>query len=609
MEDDDARPAATRSTHAIPGPAMGSALPRRVGAATAALLCLAGLGLVGGCEDDAPTVNVRRGDGGPRPDTGPAELPRGNEVLCLSLVFAGNGASQVIRGDGSGGAGELVRSMTTAQGEAAMGCPDEVDGRRVEAATIGVWTGDIIAASLQGEISRSLPGTSIEAETLAALPLEVIAVGDRDFDFGPEALRQLIEGVAGTVADADGPRRPFVASTIDVAGSPLEPLTEEDQVGEDGDVVERQSLFQRALVTVDTWRIGFVVANHRDLDLVTSPREVTSLDPAGRQTALQSLVDGLREDDGADRVVLIAHTESRQADRELVASLRGVDAVLSAGDPELHQAPPGAALFRDDRPADEAFPQYFEDADGFPVPLAAVRGRFRYTGTLRLLLSEERVQVVGPREDRVRATGEASDPSLAGEIDQFEEDFVRGTTLATTEVALSLGAAGRSETNAGNLVADAVLWEARNRASAWLGISGAVVQAALVPAQELGETTVPVGELAEGSLRQLVPGDGVLASNPMGELLTGQELKVLLEAAVAGLPEDDGRFLQVAGIEVVVDPAGAAQVRDDNGEVTREGARIVSVTTDDGTPIVEEGLVVTGAQLRVVAPGSLLDGT
>ena len=65
--------------------------------------------------------------------------------------------------------------------------------------------------------------------------------------------------------------------------------------------------------------------------------------------------------------------------------------------------------------------------------------------------------------------------------------------------------------------------------------------------------------------------------------------------AVEVLLADDGRFAQVSGLSFTWDANGTPQVLDDDGNVTTPGTRIVEVTLDDGTPIVENGAVVDGA--------------
>ena len=48
-------------------------------------------------------------------------------------------------------------------------------------------------------------------------------------------------------------------------------------------------------------------------------------------------------------------------------------------------------------------------------------------------------------------------------------------------------------------------------------------------------------------------------------------------------------------MEVVLDVAGTAEVLNPNGTIATPGARVVSITLADGTPIVAAGAPVVGA--------------
>jgi 5'-nucleotidase len=78
------------------------------------------------------------------------------------------------------------------------------------------------------------------------------------------------------------------------------------------------------------------------------------------------------------------------------------------------------------------------------------------------------------------------------------------------------------------------------------------------------------------------------------------QFKEILENAVSRFPTADGRFPQVAGICMVFDPAGTAQVTLNDGTVTTPGTRVREVRLADGTPIVTGGSVVAGPDLAVV---------
>jgi 5'-nucleotidase len=80
------------------------------------------------------------------------------------------------------------------------------------------------------------------------------------------------------------------------------------------------------------------------------------------------------------------------------------------------------------------------------------------------------------------------------------------------------------------------------------------------------------------------------------EELTPAQFKSLMENSVSLLPAAAARFGQIAGFTLVYDVEGTAQTYAGN-TVTIEtpGSRVVSITLDDGTKIIECGVPAPGA--------------
>jgi hypothetical protein len=95
------------------------------------------------------------------------------------------------------------------------------------------------------------------------------------------------------------------------------------------------------------------------------------------------------------------------------------------------------------------------------------------------------------------------------------------------------------------------------------------------------------------------------------------QFKEILENAVSCvLPNDTtanpncgtGRFAQIAGFEMVYDPAGTPLVLDEDLDVVTPGSRVKQVTLDDGTAIVVDGVVVSGPPLNIATIDFLANG-
>ena len=68
-----------------------------------------------------------------------------------------------------------------------------------------------------------------------------------------------------------------------------------------------------------------------------------------------------------------------------------------------------------------------------------------------------------------------------------------------------------------------------------------------------------------------------------------------MENPVSAYPNPDGRFAQISGFRMIRDPAGTAEVVDNDGNVLTPGNRVVEIRLDDGTFIVQKAAVVAGA--------------
>ena len=164
------------------------------------------------------------------------------------------------------------------------------------------------------------------------------------------------------------------------------------------------------------------------------------------------------------------------------------------------------------------------------------------------------------------------------------------------------------ETNLGNLVADSWLWTAREEA----------------PFFGLPEPDVAFGN-GGGIRNDDIRGPGDITEldtfdiSPFANFITvvpdipRDQFKELMENAVSRLdppsePGGTGRFAQIGGYSMEYDITGTPQSVDDDGNVLVPGTRIVSITLDDGTMIVDGGAVVAGDPLVVVTASFLARG-
>jgi 5'-nucleotidase len=162
----------------------------------------------------------------------------------------------------------------------------------------------------------------------------------------------------------------------------------------------------------------------------------------------------------------------------------------------------------------------------------------------------------------------------------------RATVLADQQVALEATKPQlrTGESNAGDLVADALLWQADQ-----LNESFGAPQPDVAIANGggiRGNREYAVGDFTEFNSFELLPFPNFVT---IIESLRPEQLRAVLENAVSNVENVDGRFAQIAGFSFEWSRSNAP------------GSRVLEVTLADGTSIVSDGTVVSGAPTVNVA--------
>jgi 2',3'-cyclic-nucleotide 2'-phosphodiesterase / 3'-nucleotidase / 5'-nucleotidase len=513
---------------------------------------------------------------------------------------------------------------------------------------LNVYAGDsFLASSVLACSLPPQPATTplFDAVAQRLMPYDLHVFGNHEFDFGPDLLQRYIEGFRtnGLLT------QPFLSANLDFSAEPgLAALLAPDGliVGQttDGGVIARS-----AIVTdrATGQRVGVVGATTPDLPTISSPRGVvvTSSDLPSTAAIVQDEVDRLTSF-GVKRVILVSHLQSVANDRELAPLLHDVDALVAGGGDDLLYNDPASLLPGEPQPKAGDYPVLEEDATGTPVPIVTTAGNYKYLGRLDLTFDADgtvtstgaasgpkRVIPTSPQATALGLTDAvAKDPAI---VDQVETPLntclaaYASTNLATTEVVLNVArgsftaatqTASRgvrtAETNGGNLATDGFI-DSYDRYAADFGLPPRDASNPVVAVQnggglrQTGTTTggvLPVGGVVPGVVtRQNTLDFMAFLTNTMTVVndVTPAELEAIFErsAAVPG----GGQFLQVGGMSVVLDYTEAAQTVSNPptgqqaGSIITPGARVVSITLADGTPIVAAGAAVPGApNVRVV---------
>ncbi len=432
-----------------------------------------------------------------------------------------------------------------------------------------------------------LPGTTFQASQQEGAPFfdgiavkllryDALAIGNHEFDFGPEELRRF----ADTVTNA-----PFVSANLDFSGEPA--LAD----------IAGDRLVASTIVRESGRRIGVVGLTTTALPTISSPGGVQVLtDLAG---LAQAEVDALTAQ-GVDIIVLQSHLQGIESERTLVESLRGVDIVIGGGGDEI-LADAGDELV----PGDEddvfgSYPQFATDLDGVEVPVVTTPGNYRYVGLLEVTFDrhgeiiqidtdESGIKVVTDRGPE--AVGESFLQKFLVEnpVADFEEQLA-ATIIGTSEIDLDCErpeVRGR-EANCGSLIADAHLATARAQAAAFgldspqIGfVNGGGVR---------GEIDQLAGPISIADTFRLQPFGNFVA---IAEDVPAETLRQIIEEGAIILPASgDGGFVHVSdGTTLVIDTSFPARDADQNtGVQNSPGQRVRELILEDGTVVVTGGV-------------------
>lgn len=462
--------------------------------------------------------------------------------------------------------------------------------------------GPRLTASFQ-QLGGTAPGGGqdfYDAIVLRRLGFTAVCFGNHEFDLGPEVAAQFVAAA----------ETPYLSANLDFsAHAPLQALVAQGRIAP-----------ARIVDTPKGNRVAVIGATTPRLPNISSPGAVTvrGYDPAASEDAnllamvprLQAAIDRARAD-GATAVVLLSHLQGFRNELKLVPKLRGVDVFVSGGGHELMSSP-GSPTILDEPPAIRGYPQRLRLDDGSGVLGVTANFGNRYLGELQLSLAADgRVRRdadgmpltgEGSRMHRVSgnpadADAVAPDPVIDAEVVQPLRQWLAALgrqIVATTAFRLegSRGTAAQgdapaqygvrnSETNLGNLVADAVRFVA--------GTDVAIQNGGGIRA------SIRAGDVSAGDVFDVLPFTNLIVQV---RGLNAGSLRTLIEHGLSAASPDgvaSGRFVQVSGLRIVWDSRRPPLVTDAEGRASG-GGRILSMTLDDGTKLVEDGVVIASAR-------------
>jgi 5'-nucleotidase len=498
------------------------------------------------------------------------------DAFTLTILHNNDGESKLMNAGGEitdfGGVARFAALVDKLRAEA-------VDGSG-NTGVVLLSSGDNFLAGPEFDASLSKGVPFYDSIAIQLIGYDAMAIGNHEFDFGPDVLADFIESVGGSL--------PFVSANLDFSGEPrLQAL------------VDQGTIVKSLIVEEEGQQIGVVGATTPRISFISSPRNVkVNPDVAG---VLQAEIDALQAS-GVNKIILISHLQDVNEDLALAGELSGIDVMIAGGGDEL-LANEGDLLVPGDEEPFGPYPLTATGADGVEIPVVTTAGDYKYVGRLVVTFDGEgNITAIDESSGLVRVAGGdnpdaiAPDPEVEAQVVTPVQTHVAELTnqaIATSEVALE----GRRdpgvrtmETNEGNLMADALLWQANQL----VGNFGS--QPATVGLQNGGgirnNNVIPAGPFTEFDTFSIAPFSNLVA---VVHDVPPAQFKELMENAVSAVETADGRFAQIAGFKLTYDLAGTPQVLDENFNVTTPGTRVKEIILNDGTAIVQDGAVVEGA--------------
>lgn len=353
----------------------------------------------------------------------------------------------------------------------------------------------------QGSLYYTQYKGELAAEFMTQLKYDAMAVGNHEFDDGPEGLADFLDKVSF----------PVLSANIDVS--------------KNNRLAGRVA--KSTVLEVGGEKIGIVSVLAEDTPETSSPGATVVFSPAA--AAAQAQVDAL-EADGVNKIILLTHV-GLAGDKRLAEAVSGVDLIIGGHSHTL--------LSNTNERAEGAYPT---EVNGVPIVQAYAYGK--YLGELNVTFDDagEVTEIAGEPIllDASIAENEAAVvrmKELAGPLEGLRNKVV----AEVPELLEGDRAVCRAmECTMGNLIADAMLARVADQ-----GIEVAIQNGGGIRA------SIDAGQVTMGEVLTVLPFQNTLSTFEV----SGKVLVEALENGVSQIEEGAGRFPQVAGISFVFDAA------------------------------------------------------
>ncbi|MDB6178043.1 bifunctional metallophosphatase/5'-nucleotidase [Paracoccus sp. Z330] len=358
-------------------------------------------------------------------------------------------------------------------------------------------------------------------EFMTAIGYDAMAVGNHEFDDGPEGLALLADGVGF----------PVISGNLDLSMSS----------------VLKEKIGDVAVLDVGGNRIGVVSALAMDTPETSSP---------GADVIFKDDIESLRagvaklEEAGVNKIIALTHV-GYQRDQKFAGEVEGIDAVIGG---HSH------SLLGDMDGAEGPYPTMVAGPAGVEVPVAQAYAYSKYLGHLILTFDDDGTLLKAEGQPVLLDNSVPEDSEIAGRVKEMAAPIqeLRQKVVAEAGAMIDGDRANcrARECQMGVLVADAMLDRVKDQ-----GVSIAITNGGGLRA------SIDSGPVTMGEVYTVLPFQNTLATFE----LSGADIVSALENGASQYEEVAGRFSQVAGLQYSVDPAAEAGQRISDVRVRKDG--------------------------------------
>jgi 5'-nucleotidase len=351
----------------------------------------------------------------------------------------------------------------------------------------------------QGSLFYTTYKGAAAAEFMNAIGFDAMAVGNHEFDDGPEGLSAFLDKV----------KVPLLSGNIDVENEPT----------------LKGRVSGPLILEFGGERVGIVSVLAEDTDETSSPGPNVKFLRA--ETYLKGAVEGLQAA-GVDKIVALTHM-GLPRDMEIATRVPGIDVIVGGHSHTL--------LSNTEKGAAGPYPVLVQNPAGKQVPIVQAYAYGKYLGELEIVFDDDGNVTSANGNPILLDVSVAADKDITARLGELSKPLeeVRTKVIGRTDAEIdgSRDTCRAQECSMGDLVADAMLDRVRPQG----------VQIAIQNGGGL-RASIDAGEITMGEVISVLPFQNTLATFQ----LKGSDVIAALENGLSKVEEGAGRFPQVAGI-------------------------------------------------------------